>query len=92
MEDNAARRAAETLLGEHKANVQFKPLGPPDSPATISDAYDIQDRYVALLRGDFGDSLQVISIDDVDWPSWQGFYAQGRSPRSAIERALERDL
>ena len=51
-----------------------------------------QHDIVALLKSDFGDSLQVISIDDVDWPSWQGLYAQGRSPRSAIERAMERDL
>lgn len=51
-----------------------------------------QQDIVALLKSDFGDALQVISIDDVDWPSWQGLYAQGRSPRAAIERALERDL
>jgi 2-keto-4-pentenoate hydratase len=57
MEDIAARRAAESLLAEHKANVPFKPLGPPDKPATISDAYDIQERYVALLRGRHGDAV-----------------------------------
>ena len=51
-----------------------------------------QQDIVALLKSDFGDALQIISIDDVDWPSWQGLYAQGRSPRAAIERALERDL
>ena len=51
-----------------------------------------QQDIVALLKSDFGGTLQVISIDDVDWPSWQGLYAQGRSARSAIERALERDL
>jgi 2-keto-4-pentenoate hydratase len=57
MEDIAARRAAESLLAEHKANVRFKPLGPPDRPAAISDAYDIQERYVALLRGKHGDAV-----------------------------------
>jgi 2-keto-4-pentenoate hydratase len=57
MEDIAARRAAQSLLAAHKANVQFKSLGPPDKPATISDAYDIQDRYVALLRGEHGDAV-----------------------------------
>jgi 2-keto-4-pentenoate hydratase len=57
MEDIAARRAAESLLAEHKANLRFKPFGPPDRPATISDAYDIQDRYVALLRGENGDAV-----------------------------------
>jgi 2-keto-4-pentenoate hydratase len=54
MEDIAARRAAEALLAEHKANLQFKRLGPPGAPATISDAYDIQDKYVALLIGERG--------------------------------------
>src|SRR3977135_2542835 len=57
MEDIAARRAAAALLAEHKANLTFKPLGPPDGPATISDAYDIQERYVALLRGEHGDDV-----------------------------------
>ena len=57
MEDIAARRAAETLLAEHKANARFRTLGPPDGPATIADAYDIQDRYVALLRGKHGDAV-----------------------------------
>src|SRR3979490_3514109 len=57
MEDIAARRAAESLLAEHKANARCRPLGPPDKPATISDAYDIQDRYVALLRSEHGDAV-----------------------------------
>src|SRR3954451_16878618 len=57
MEDIAARRAADLLLAEHKANAQFKRLGPPDGPASISDAYDIQERYVALLRGAHGDAV-----------------------------------
>jgi 2-keto-4-pentenoate hydratase len=57
MEDIAARRAAETLLREHKANSTFKPLAAPDRPAAISDAYDIQERYVALLKGEHGDAV-----------------------------------
>jgi 2-keto-4-pentenoate hydratase len=57
MEDIAARRTAEALLAEHKANIRFRPLGPPDGPATISDAYDIQERYVALLRSEHGDTV-----------------------------------
>jgi 2-keto-4-pentenoate hydratase len=56
MEDAAARRAAQSLLAAHKGNVQFKSIGPPDKPATIADAYDIQDKYVALLRGEHGDA------------------------------------
>src|ERR1700691_3889320 len=54
MEEIAAGRAAEALLAEHKARLRFRTLGPPQAPATISDAYDIQDRYVALLRGEHG--------------------------------------
>jgi 2-keto-4-pentenoate hydratase len=57
MDDTAARRAAEALLAAHKANETFKRLGPPDRPATISDAYDIQERFVALLRGEHGDAV-----------------------------------
>lgn len=56
MEDIAARRAAEALLAGHRANARFDTLGPPDGPATIADAYDIQERYVALLRGEHGDA------------------------------------
>jgi 2-keto-4-pentenoate hydratase len=56
MEDIAARRAADKLLAEHKANARFRSLGPPGGPATISDAYDIQERYVALLRREHGDA------------------------------------
>ena len=57
MDDIVARRAAETLLAEHKANVRFKSFGLPDAPATIADAYDIQERYVALLRSEHGDAV-----------------------------------
>jgi len=52
----------------------------------------MQQEVVALLKSDFADTLQEILIDDVDWPSWHELYVQGRSARSAIERALERDL
>jgi 2-keto-4-pentenoate hydratase len=57
MENVAARRAAESLLAQHKANQRFTSLGPPAAPATISDAYDIQEQYVSLLRGEHGDAV-----------------------------------
>jgi 2-keto-4-pentenoate hydratase len=57
MEEIAARRAAETLLAEHKANTTFKPLGPPLAPGTIADAYDIQQKFVALLRAEQGEAI-----------------------------------
>ena len=57
MEDIAARRAAEKLLAQHKARERFRTLGPPEGPATIPDAYDIQDKYVALLQREHGDAV-----------------------------------
>src|SRR3974390_2706419 len=56
MENIAAMRAAEKLLAEHKANIRFESLGPPEAPATISDAYDIQEKYVGLLRSAHGEA------------------------------------
>ena len=56
MEDIAAQRAAEWLYAEHRAGHRFTTLSPPAAPATISDAYDIQDRYVALLRRESGEA------------------------------------
>jgi len=55
MEDVAAQRAAEWLAAEHNSGHRFTTLGPPAAPVSISDAYDIQDRYVALLRRDNGE-------------------------------------
>ena len=57
MEETAARRAAETLLAEHKAGILFKSFAAQDGPAAIPDAYDIQDRYLALLRPEHGDTI-----------------------------------
>jgi 2-keto-4-pentenoate hydratase len=57
MEETAARRAAETLLAEHKAGIKFKPFGPKDGLVTIANAYDIQDKYVDLLRREHGETV-----------------------------------
>ena len=57
MEDIAARRAAEALLAAHKANLRFERLSSLGAPATIPDAYDIQDKYVGLLRGEHGGTV-----------------------------------
>jgi hypothetical protein len=46
---------------------------------------------VALLKSEFDEAVTV-SIDDIDWPSWRPFFEEGRAPRAAIERPLERDL
>ena len=47
---------------------------------------------VAVLRTDFIGILQRIDLEDVDWDAWRNFYNEGRTPRSAVDRALERDL
>jgi 2-keto-4-pentenoate hydratase len=57
MENVAARRAAESLLAQHKANQRFTSLRPPAAPATIPDAYDIQEQYVSLLCGEHGEAV-----------------------------------
>lgn len=51
-----------------------------------------QHAVLMVLRGELADVLQQIEFDEVDWPAWQNLYVQGRTPRSAVERALERDL
>ena len=54
MEETAARRAAEALVAEHKAGTTFKALSDLHS---IGDAYDVQDRYVPLLRAAHGEAV-----------------------------------
>jgi 2-keto-4-pentenoate hydratase len=54
MEETAARRAAEALVAEHKAGTTFKALS---NLHSIGDAYDVQDRYVALLRAAHGEPM-----------------------------------
>lgn len=47
---------------------------------------------VAILRHDFREALNQISLEDVDWGAWCRFYLEGRTPSAAVDRALERDL
>jgi hypothetical protein len=51
-----------------------------------------QREVLALLRADETGVLQAIEIDEVDWEAWRSLYVVGRSPRSAIDRALARDF
>ena len=55
MEQATARRAAEALLNEHQTGAKFKTFDAAYGLAAMPDAYDIQDRYVALLRTENGD-------------------------------------
>jgi len=47
---------------------------------------------VTILRRDFREALDQISLDDVDWAAWLRFYLEGRTASAAVDRALERDL
>jgi hypothetical protein len=51
-----------------------------------------QRAVLALLRADVSGVLRFIEIDEVDWEAWRSFYTEGRTPRSAIDRALARDF
>jgi hypothetical protein len=51
-----------------------------------------QREVVALLRADETGVLQALELDEVDWEAWRALYVVGRSPRSAIDRALARDF
>jgi hypothetical protein len=51
-----------------------------------------QNGVVAVLRADFRELLEDVQFDDVDWDAWRPLYDEGRSPRSAVDRALVRDL
>jgi hypothetical protein len=51
-----------------------------------------QNAVLAQLRADFAEVLQFIGMEEVDWDSWRNFYIEGRTPKSAVDRALERDF
>lgn len=51
-----------------------------------------QCEVVIALRENLDQFTHIISMDDVDWAAFQPFFLEGRSPRSAVDRALERDL
>jgi len=57
MDKTAAQHAAEKLLAAHRTNERFEAFGPLEGPAVMVDAYDIQDRFVALLRPAHGDTI-----------------------------------
>jgi hypothetical protein len=51
-----------------------------------------QNAVLAQLRADFAEVLQFIGMEEVDWDSWRNFYIEGRTPKAAVDRALERDF
>ena len=65
---------------------------PPDSCPLAQGWAEWQRDVLAILRRDFREALDQISLEDVDWPAWLRFYLEGRTPGAAVDRALERDL
>ena len=59
---------------------------------TVLEWMQWQLAVLAVLRADFVGVLQKIDLDDVDWDAWRRFYSEGRTPRSAVNRALELDF
>lgn len=57
MDNLAARRAADMLFAEHQDNTTFRPFAAAWKLENISDAYDVQDRLVALLSPAHGHSV-----------------------------------
>ncbi len=51
-----------------------------------------QAEVVTALGAELEELLHHVSLDDIDWPAWRNFYLEGRTPRAAVDRALERDL
>src|SRR5215467_2848338 len=54
MEEAQASRAAEALLNEHKTGATFKTNA---GLSSMRDSYDIQDKYVQLLRAEHGEAI-----------------------------------
>ena len=57
MDETTARRAARTLFNEHWNRARFRPLAAGFGVAALADGYDVQDRYVALLRENEGEAV-----------------------------------
>ena len=54
--------------------------------------YEWQREVVALLEEDLEGTANHLPLKDMDWSSWWMLFLQGRSPRSALDYALGRDL
>jgi hypothetical protein len=67
-----------------------------DAPVRMGEAVQLnwaqwQRAVVERLRADASGLLRFIDVDEVDWDAWRGLYAEGRTPESAVDRALARD-
>jgi len=51
-----------------------------------------QKELVALLAEDLHGASTHLVADETDWSFWRALFLHGRSPRSALDHALGRDL
>ncbi len=70
----------------------FASPGPSSLRCAAQSWTEWQRDVVAILRRDFREALDQISLDDVDWAAWLRLYLEGRTASAAVDRALERDL
>ena len=68
------------------------PVPPVHAAANPLSWQQWQRGVLQLLRAELREVLDVITVDDVGWEAWREFYDQGRTPRAAVNRALERDV
>lgn len=72
--------------------MEWQPTAARSSDVNLLNWTQWQNAVLALLRADVSGALLSLEIDEVDWDQWRSFYTEGRSPRSAIDRALARDF
>jgi len=51
-----------------------------------------QKELLTLLEEDLEGTSTHLSVNEMDWSSWSILFLAGRSPRSALDHALGRDL
>jgi hypothetical protein len=49
-------------------------------------------RVVAVIREHFGEILNEVGDEDIDWESWRPLFEAGHSPKAAVEAAFLRAL
>lgn len=47
---------------------------------------------VAVIRREFQDVFDQVDDADIDWEAWRPLFEEGRSPKSAVDRAFLRDV
>ena len=62
-------------------------------PATMQKSWDEwRQELVALLEEDLEGTSTHLAVNETDWNFWRTLFLHGRSPRSALDHVLGRDL